>query len=489
MRCLLPIIFGLALVPPAFGQTVDADGAARLSQELSRYIGTEAITNRLVTVAPEGDAYRIKLDVNALAGLIPPEASAKVDVAPLSVLTKPLADGSWDVSGDGLPSGSFEADGPEGRHSMQWAITDGKFSGIYDPALAAFLALEGTQAGTTMSSNDPEQQMQASAGRGEFKMTGAASPGGGVDVTFNQTAADFMQTLQIAGEPGRPTVPVTVTSDNLQMDGNAKGYRTRALLDLLAFGVAHPEKEKLAANEAEFKTRLLAALPLWNRLDSNYRFDNLKVDTPFGAFLAQSMTGGFGMDGLVQNATVTYRLGMAGMTMPANVVPAWAGPLLPTEIDLNFGSVGFNLEAAARNAIDGLQLDRDPILPDEVAKAIAADFMTNPPKVVISRSTARNADTELALEGEVTFPEAKPEANLTVEIAGFDKMIEKLHAASKEEPKLAQYVPMALVAKGFGKALPDGRTQWVVQAKADGSVSVNGVRVKGPDSPSQDRAQ
>ncbi|HWK69006.1 MAG TPA: hypothetical protein VNS34_29120 [Rhizobiaceae bacterium] len=489
MRCLLPVVFGLALVPPAFGQAVDADGAARLSQDLSRYIGTDAIANRLVTVAPEGDAYRIKLDINALVGLIPPEAKAKVDVAPLSVLAKPLADGKWDVSGDGFPSGSFEADGPEGRHSMRWAIAEGKFSGIYDSALAAFLGLEGSQAGTTMSSKDPERQMQASAGRGAFNLTGAASTGGGVDVTFNQTAADFMQTVQITDESGGPSVPVTVTSDNLQMDGNAQGYRTRALLDLLAFGVAHPDKAKLAANQAEFKETLLAALPLWTRLDSTYRFNNLKVDTPLGAFLAQSMTGGFGMDGLVQDAKITYKLGMGGMTIPADAVPAWTSPLLPTDIDLNLSSVGFNLEAAARKIIDGLDLNRDPILPDSVANAIAADFKTNPPKVLISRSTARNADTELAVEGEVTFPEAKPEANITVEIAGFDKMVEKLHEASKSEPKVAQYVPMALVAKGFGKALPDGRTQWVVEAKADGSVSVNGVRLKGPDSGSQGDAQ
>lgn len=489
MRCLLPIVFGIALTSPAFGQTIDAAGATRIAQDLSRYVGADAIANRLVTVVPEGGAYRITLDVNKLAGLIPPEAKAKVDIAPLSVLAKPLADGRWDVSGDAFPGGSFEADGPEGRHFMQWAIADGKFSGTYDPPLAAFIALGGTQGGMTMSSRDPEQQMQASTGRGGFKMTGAASPGGGVDVTFSQTAADFMQTVQITGEAGGPSVPVTVTSDNLQMDGTAKGYRTRALLDLLAFGVAHPDKGKLAANQAEFKERLRAALPLWNRLDSTYRFDNFKVDTPLGAFLAQSMTGGFGTDGLVQNGTITYKLGMAGVTMPLNVVPAWTVPLLPTDLDLNVSSVGFNLEAAARKVIDGLDLNRDPMLPDEVVGGIAADFKTSPPKVVISRSTARNADTELAVEGEVTFPAAKPEANLTVEIAGFDKMIEKLHAASKSEPKVAQYVPMALVAKGFGKALPDGRTQWVVQAKADGSVSVNGVRLKGPDSSPDGGAQ
>jgi hypothetical protein len=489
MRYLLPVVSGLVLVSPALGQAIDADGAARIAQDLSRYVGADAIANRIVTVVPEGEAYRITLDVNALAGLIPPEAKAKVEVSPLSVFAKPLADGKWDVRGDAFPAGSFEADGREGRHSMQWAVADGKFSGTYDPALAAFLALEGTQGGMTMSSKDPDQQMQASTGHGGFKVTGAAAPGGGVDVTFSQTVADFMETIQITDEAGGPSIPVTVTSDNLQMDGNAQGYRTRALLDLLAFGVAHPDKGNLVANQTELKNRLNTALPLWNRLDSTYRFDNFKVDTPLGAFHAKSMTGGVGMDGVVQNGTITYKLGMSDMTIPANVAPAWTGPLMPTDIDLNISSVGLNLESAARKLIDGLDLGRDPALPDTVMDAIAADFMTNPPKVVIARSMARNADTELAVEGEVTFPGAKPEANVTVEIAGFDKMIEKLHAASKSEPKIAQYVPMALVAKGFGKTLSDGRTQWVVQSKADGSVSVNGVRLKGPDSAPESGAQ
>lgn len=489
MRYLLPIMSGLAIVTPAFGQAIDADGAARLSQDLARYIGADAITNKIVTVAPDGEAFRITFDVNGLAGLIPPEAKAKIEVAPLSVLAKPLADGKWDVSGDAIPAGSFEADGPEGRYSMQWSIADGKFSGVYDTALAAFLSLAGSQSGMTMSSKEPRQQMQASTGSGGFKLTGAAAATGGVDVIFNHAVADFMETVQVAPEPGAPTMPVTLTADNLVMDGSAKGYRTRALLDLLAFGVANPDRAKLQANQADLKARLLAALPLWNRLDSTYRFDNLKVETPLGAFGSTSMTGGVGMDGVVQNGSISYRLALAGLTMPAGVAPAWSGPLLPTDVDINIGSVGFDLDGAVRKVIDGLDFGHDPVLPDAVVNGIAADFMMNPPKVVISRSTAKNADTELALKGEVTFPAGKPEANVTVDVAGFDRMIEKLHAASKSEPKLAQYLPMALVAKGFGKNLPDGRTQWAVQAKADGSFSVNGVQLRGPEAKTEGGAQ
>jgi hypothetical protein len=107
--------------------------------------------------------------------------------------------------------------------------------------------------------------------------------------------------------------------------------------------------------------------------------------------------------------------------------------------------------------------------------------MAKTPKVVLGHSTVRNKDTEIALEGEMTFPGEKPEGNVTVDVTGFDKMIEGLQEAAKSEPEVAQYVPVALMAKGFGKTLPDGRLEWVVNAKADGSVTVNGVMLKPAD--------
>jgi acylphosphatase len=93
----------------------------------------------------------------------------------------------------------------------------------------------------------------------------------------------------------------------------------------------------------------------------------------------------------------------------------------------------------------------------------------------------KNGDMEIAMEGEMTFAGIKPEANVTIDIAGYDRIVESLQAAAKSEPEAAQYVPVALAIKGFGKTLPDGRIEWVVNGKPDGSVTVNGVMVKPAD--------
>jgi hypothetical protein len=140
-----------------------------------------------------------------------------------------------------------------------------------------------------------------------------------------------------------------------------------------------------------------------------------------------------------------------------------------------------DLDSLARKAIEAFDLDQDPPLPAGFGDTLTADFMAKGPKVVIGHSTVKNADIEIAMEGDMTFPGMKPEANLTIDIAGFDKIVESLQTAAKSEPEAAQYFPVVLAAKGFGKTLPDGSLEWVINAKADGSVTVNGAMLKPAD--------
>jgi hypothetical protein len=484
LRLLLPIISCLALATPAFAQTVDADGAARLTADLSRYVGKDAFERKILAVAPEGGAYRLIFDVKPLVGLLPAEAKVKFEVSPFSVLVKPLADGKWDVVGDSWPSGSVEAEGPKGRHSSKWMISDGKFTGVYDPALAAFPTITGSLSGTAMASRDPESDMQATTGAGTFQATATAAAGGGVDLGFNQKVVDFVENIQLTGAADGARMPVTLKAASLSLDGAAKGYRTRELLDLLAFGVANADEAKLKANQEELKKKLFGALPFWNRFDGTYHFGDFEVAAMGATFGAKTLSIGFGMDGAVKDAEVSYKFAAAGLSIPAGVLPEWSATLLPTDINLNLDGVGFDFDGIVKKLVDNLDLNKTPPIPDEVGGEIAANFLAKPPKLVIAPSSVKNGDTQVSLAGEVSFVGTEPDADVTVDVAGFDKMVENLQTASKQAPELSQYLPMALIAKGFAKTQPDGSLRWKVVRKADGSVSVNSVQLKGPDAPS-----
>lgn len=481
MNRALPFAFLLALSAPAFGQTVDSQGATHLSENLSRYVGKQAVDKGVLKVSVEGDAYKIAFDFKALAAMFPDQKLLKFDFAPYALMVKPRSDGSWDVSADFSQSASFEFNGPEGLQSTQFSIKDGKGSGVYDPNLAAFTSGASSMAGMTMTSKDAKQHIDVSAGAATATIAGTKSANGGVDFTTSQKVSSFVEAINFDDAESGLKFPVTIKSPEVSLEATGKGVQTRPLLDLLAFAVANEDEAMLKANQAQLKTLLRAALPLWERVDGSYGFKDLAVASPVGNFGAAQLSTAFGMDGIAQSGTINYAIKASGLTIPTQVLPDWSVALLPTDIDLNFGGANIDLDSMAKKAIDAFDLNQNPPLSAEFGDTLTADFLAKTPKVVIGHSTVKNANMEVAVEGEMTFPDEKPEANLKVDIGGYDKIVETLQAAAKSDPDAAQYVPMALVVKGFAKTLPDGHLEWVVNTKADGSVTVNGVMVKPAD--------
>ena len=169
------------------------------------------------------------------------------------------------------------------------------------------------------------------------------------------------------------------------------------------------------------------------------------------------------------------------------MLPTWSVSLLPTDIELNFGGANLDLDTMARKAIDTFDLNKEPPLPADFGDKIGAEFLAKSPKVLIEPSIIKNKDTEVAFKGEVRFPfdkpdpTKKPDIDMTVTVSGYDKIVETLQEAAKTTPDATNAVAAALAMKGFAKTLPDGRIEWVLNGKSDGSVMVNGVTVKGPD--------
>ncbi|WP_434722978.1 hypothetical protein [Mesorhizobium sp. RIZ17] len=488
MKRILPLAFALALSAPAFAQTVDNQGAKELSDNLSRYFGKQAFDKGVLKVSVEGGAYKIALDIKALVNALPEQKLLKFDMAPYALMVKPRSDGSWDVSSNFSQGASFEFDGPEGRQSMEFTIKDGKLTSVYDPALAAFTNATSSLAGMTMTSREAKQQADVSTGAGTATVTATKSANGGVDFTATQKVSDFVEKIKIDDPNSGMNFPLTLKTPELSVDAKGKGVRTKPLLDLLAFAVANEDETKLKANQAELKSLMLAALPVWERVDGNYGFKDFEVESPVGKFGAAQFSTAFGMDGVSQNGKLDYSIKATGLTIPRQTLPEWTAALLPTDIDLNFGGANIDLDTMAKKAIEAFDLNKNPPLSDEFGKALVADFKAKNPKVVIGHSTLKNGAIEVAMEGEMTFPGEKPDATVTIDVAGYDKIVDALKEAAKSDEQMAQAFPFALAVKGFGKTLPDGRLEWMINTKADGSVTVNGAMLKGPDEVQDDSA-
>lgn len=485
MRHLFPLVPMLALATPAMAQTIDDQGASALRDSLARYVGRTAFDKGVLKVDVDGDAYKLEVDLKSLMALLPAEAGVTATFSPYVLRLKPRPDGDWDVASDAAPSGSFELKTPEGPTKVDLAIADGKFSGVFDPDIATFSTATASYSSLKMVSIDPLTRTDVTTGPSTFTQTAKAAAAG-VDFTSSQPMADFVETITFT-TPDTVPFPIVLKAPKVSFDVGGAGLRSREILDLVAFFVANSDEEKIKANQAEMKKLMLGALPLWEKISGAYGFTDLTVPSPLGEFGAKQLGVNIAADGIGNDGTLNYAIKIAGLKVPpeaAALAPTWAVALVPTDMELNFGGVNLNLDAPARKAIEALDLTKEPPLPDEVGQEIEADFMANLPRFAMARSFVKNADTEIAAFGEVSFPEGntnKPDVNVTFEASGYDKLVEALQNAAKTDADAQQAFPILLAAKGFAKTLPDGKLQWVLNVKPDGSVVVNGSTMKGPD--------
>jgi hypothetical protein len=480
LRYVLPLVCLLA-APPAYAQAVDAAGADQITANLSRYLGSTVFEKGVVKVAVDGDAYKLEVDFDQLLSLFSAEDTLKLDFDPYVLRLKPRPDATWDVTGDMAPNGSWEATSEQGPVTGAITIADDSFSGIYDPSMAYFPVANGKFGAFSMTSSSPDQSSDSAFASGSFELQSTKNSASGVDFTARYSMQGFTQTNRTTvPEPGMD-LPMVIRSPEVSYDSSGTGLRTKPILDLLAFAVANGEEAKLKAAEPQLKTLLREALPLWEHLTGAYKWRELSVGTPMGIFGAANAGIEVAMDGVRKDGTIAYRFLVDDLTMPADVLPKWTLPLLPEDIDLNFGGSGVDLEGPATMAIDAIDLEKDPPIAEEVGDSIVAQFMASPPKFLINRSIVRNKDTEISAEGEVTFAGGKPAVTATVEAAGFDKAMETIQQAMAAAPEAQQVYLVAVAAQGFAKTLSDGRLQWAIEMTPDGAVTVNGAMVKPAD--------
>ncbi|NTS29742.1 hypothetical protein HQ945_00600 [Phyllobacterium sp. BT25] len=478
---------------PAFAQTVDADGAKALADTLAKYFGRSAIEGKIVNVAPAGDNYRITLSLAELfKGM--PSRGINGDFISSDLLARPLADGTWNISTatppDWIDTSTFTG-------STYWSVKNAQMNGVFDPKLGTFSKSDFSYDGMKMRVAAGTQAADVTAGPVKGQLNGMANPAGGVDMGYTQTTGNFVETISLksplpaAPDDGAvtpaPTLPappskVVFSSGEVTYSADAKGARNLEILDLWAYFVAHSDTKTLTdPQQAELKGKILAVLPIWEKLTGTYRFAGLDIDTPLGKFTAKNIVQEVDFDGVGKDGGYHVALRTNGLTYPPLPIPDWAKPLLPTDVELAFGAESVDLDTLVKAAVADMDLRRDEPFSDAFESNAAAAFVTNPPKVVIDKSMVRTAESEITVEGEVSFAGMKPTSRTTWEMAGFDAALDRLNNAAEHEPEVKNYVVFAKLAKDFGTQLPNGHMQWIVDQQADGSVSVNGNPVKGPD--------
>lgn len=477
MRHALSLLSIAAFTSPALAQAIDSNGASALQTSLSAYFGSTVFDEGAIRIVPSGNSYRLEADFNAIMGLLP--GGASFDPSPLLLDLKPLPDGTWELANTLRTSGWFNSKVPEAAMSANWSIANGQLKGTYDPALAAFSSMKMSGGAISLTMREPAKDTQVTIGKANIEMQAERSAKSGIDISATQNLSDFVETVTLRDEGTE--LQVMLQAKRVAAQTTAAGLQSKPFLDFLAFAVANADPAKFKAKQAELKTLLLAAFPLWNRLRGDQQWYDIKVITPFGTFGAAKVEVTGSLDGISGQSTASYRGQATGLTGPTHLLPAWAVPLVPSDIDIGLGAKDLDVETPLLTLIAAFDLNKEPPVPDDVGELMQRDFLDKQPKLTIPRSTMGNADYRIAVEGEITVVDEKPAVRAVVDLSGYDKVVEATKAGAVADPTAMRIYTSLLALKGLAKTKPGGLLQWAIETRQDGALLVNGTMLGSPD--------
>ncbi len=504
-RIVAPLVVSTFLCVPSFAQDLGAlsapevaapgtaEGAGALREALARFVTQVPFERNVLRIEPDSAGQRIVVDP---AAILTELLGSPVRFAPFAYVVSERPDGNWNVfSRDPIDlSASFATEGQESTFSYRQGRQ--LFKGVYSPALASFLSATGGGGDIVQEQSDPLTNSRATIRATDFEMTSRAGGSGGVDVEFRQGYDDWVQADVVTVPQDEGAEPLRLALDTtigrLETSGTAKDARTVALLDLYALVLRHADALEADAKAAlagplgaELKQKLSAVLPLWASLEGRFTGDDMSIVSPFGNARIGEAAQTMRLSGVDTDASFETDIALRDIALESPALPAWSASLLPEHIEMGFAVTGADLATPASIAIEEADFSRDEPLSPDAARRIGAAFGAERIEARIKPSRIRSEDLDIALSGDIAFAGegegAGPTANVAIDVGGLDAAIATLQAAAAGDPSLHQPVGMLQMAKGMARPKADGRLEWIVAALADGSVTVNGTVVKGPD--------
>ena len=456
----------------AYAGPTQAD-ADKLKAVLQSYFGagTDA-----VKIVPEGDGYKMSFDLSGLAKAMQAK-DTEASVQSFDFSLTPEGGGKWKVHHDGPMGFSLKSkDQLDIAEKVESMTLDGEF----DEALGSFtnLVASGKNISVKESVDDSKGMkidVDAKFDSVDTKLTGAATAAGGVDVKFNYNLGHGEMTQDFNKE-GDPPLHLVIGIDGGTSDGTITGTKTLEILQLIKFLNAHVAEDSLGKDQAAFKLALTNLMPGFNNLAMRGGIGKTTVLSPLGTFGVDKVGVTFEANGAVKDGKFAESLSFEGLSVPANIVPAWASSLVTKNFNIGFAVTGYDLESAAKAEIAAADFTKDPPISKEIENKIGELLL---PKgavnVVLSNTMISNDTYKITIDGAMDAgPNAKPSGKAHITAKGLDDIMKAMQAAPPESG-IQGGAAVIVVAKGMGKAESDGSTSWDVEATPDGKITVNGI--------------
>ncbi|MEN3792196.1 hypothetical protein [Fulvimarina sp. MAC3] len=476
-----------ALVDTPVLQPGDESGAAELRTSLEPYVTKQAFENGVISIEPTDEGYRLDFALQALIDSIPAAKDMSITISDYSVLVSEQPDGRWYVSASGPLAFGYKLDTPPGAphndavpQSVEYDTETMDWTGYFDPSIATYSNWEGYFGKTRQVQRSTDGTVTAVTEPIRVQFSGRPATDGTVDMEVIQFGGGARQEMNVPLDPANPQsiLPIVISNGAAESVTIGKEVKTKELLRLYAVGlqlIQDPERKGLLE---ELKSALQMALPLWTDLASETKVSGFNVDLgSFGSGQVGSLDFDMDLDGISEAGDYTMAYDLSDMSVSSPFVPEWANALIPTRVLIRFDAENVDLWRPAAVLISDLRLDPKAPISEEAKGKIIELFKTSQAKLGLKNSavTGRNYHIDYSAEFE------DGDVAVQVQAEGIDAVIASLQEASQQYPEALQGVSFLQIAKGFGRPAGDDALEWNVDIASDGSVTVNGAMLKGPD--------
>ncbi len=398
----------------------------------------------------------------------------------------------------------FDATIGEQAQSFEYSQGEQVFKGVYAPDLFAYRSAEGVARDTLSVQSDPLTDTTTSIAVNKLSMTAKPGAEGGVDIAVRQTLTDVGQSVGVKPLPptegesqeeaeSRALLHSMLSSVGLKASevdtvASAAGLRNVEAVELYrlvlknADAIAADHKAALAGPFGEeLRAALMKILPIWSAFDVAWTARDASFQSSFATLRVAETKQSTRMTGLARDARLDSDISFEGFSLEGPFLQPWAARFIPKTGEFGVSISGIDLATPADLALRKVDFTADEPFSEEAKAEILENFAPDNITITLKPSVLRATDLDLNLSGELHFVDEKPEGTLTARASGLERTIESLQRAAEKEPDLFQVVGMVQMAQGFGRKTDAGEWEWVVEAAADGSVSVNGNMLKGPD--------
>lgn len=470
----------LGLMTATHAAEINQDGANAIRDNLNKLLPEDIARSGVVAVNPAGARYEIVYDLAKLLSNINPADFAISGLKPISMFATPQDNGLWNVEGDNSLDVSGHFKGPDQRRTdFAYSIASLVYTAIFDPAISYFRSGDLRAKDIKITSATDTDQVNASVGDIQYKLTSADSAAAGrTDFAANGTMTAFAQQVS-----GRGVPPVQINANSIDFDGKVNNVPARQLKDIGVFFLDHAEEKQLSKeSEDKLKGLLRDAFPLISSLEETITFNNLAVISAGGSGGAKSVGYHFAVDGPSNATRLGVAINAADVTFDSPAIPAAYSAFLPQAVDVQFGIPDMDFAAFGD---EFMKMDFTKASSGESGQRAAEKLFRDGALVVdFPRISARSGVYDIDISGTMKGRiDSNKDYSLQASILArdYDKTIAAVQQLAKENPELNQASFGMLMVKGFAKTDPDGRQRWDVTVSRDGSVTVNGQIVKGPD--------